>query len=97
MGAAPTVYFIQAGPGGPIKIGYTARSGAHRLRESQTGQHRELILLVEAAGTREDEAGLHGLFRDRRVRGEWFENCQELQDLIAYLQDGGSLRSYLDY
>ena len=95
VGTAPIVYFIQAGPGGPIKIGYSSRSGAARLRENQTAQAETLILLAEARGTREDEAALHGQFNHRRVRGEWFENCTEIQDLIAYLQDGGTLRSYL--
>lgn len=94
MGVTPTIYFLRAGEG-PVKIGYTSRRGEYRLREAQTYQDRDLILLVETMGTKKDEDALHRMFRTSHIRGEWFHYTDDLSDLVMYLIEGGSLQSYL--
>lgn len=93
----PTVYFIQAnGPSGPVKIGYTGRRVSQRLAEGQTFAPEELTVLVEAPGTTADEAKLHRVFSRHHIRGEWFNYGPELQELIWFLIDGGSLSVWLE-
>ena len=93
----PTVYFIQAnGPSGPVKIGYTGRRVSQRLAEGQTFAPEELTVLVEAPGTPADEAKLHRLFSQHRIRGEWFTYGPEIQELVWFLIEGGSLTLWLE-
>jgi hypothetical protein len=66
------IYFIQAGPGLPVKIG-RADDPFKRRSELQTAAWMPLRivgLLITAPG---NEARLHALFADYRVSGEWFE------------------------
>lgn len=65
------VYFIQAGEGGPIKIG-TAISPEKRLKQHQTSSHDTLVLLGVRPGDCGLEAELHHRFCEHRLRGEWF-------------------------
>lgn len=78
-----------------MKIGYTARSVRFRLAEAQTFHPGRLYVLVEALGTRSDEAALHRMFRHLRLNGEWFTYGDDLRELVVYLCEGGSLRSWL--
>lgn len=90
-----TVYFIEEGPGGPIKIGFTSRLALTRLKELQTGNSRELKLLVDVSGSEDDEDSLHKRFAFAKIRGELFRRTPSLLELIEALQDGISLRSLL--
>ncbi len=65
------VYFIQAGPNGPVKIGRAANPPA-RLAELQGANHEELRLLRVIPGNETTERALHGLYAHLRIRGEWF-------------------------
>ena len=66
------VYFMQAGEGGPVKIGFSHDPRVRR-RSLQTALPWELIMLaVRPNATIEDEKALHGQFRHCRIRGEWF-------------------------
>jgi len=65
------VYFIQAGEGGPIKIGWAVDPRA-RLNELQVGCPEPLRLLMTLAGDGGLEAQLHRRFARIRPRGEWF-------------------------
>lgn len=65
------VYFIQAGDGGPIKIGLAADVQS-RLRSLQTSHHAKLALLATAAGGSKVERAYHKQFADHRHEGEWF-------------------------
>lgn len=96
MGTTPTVYFLREGDDGPIKIGFTTRKSKYRIREGQTFHSKELRLLAEAMGTKDMESALHVYFGPYKIRGELFEPNPELMDLILYLQDGGTLQSWLD-
>jgi hypothetical protein len=59
-GVVKKVYFIQAGVGGPIKIG-EADSPEDRLRALQTAHHEQLTLLATVDGV--DESDMHGSLR----------------------------------
>lgn len=65
------VYFIQAGPDGPIKIG-VSHDVAARLVNLQTAHWEELRLLGTAIGGFELERDLHAAFAAHRLKGEWF-------------------------
>jgi hypothetical protein len=68
---AARVYFVEAGPGGPIKIG-TSLDVASRLRDLQATCPETLRLIVAIPGGHEDEHRLHCRFADERLHHEWF-------------------------
>jgi hypothetical protein len=76
------IYFVQD-QDGPIKIGHAADPVA-RLRGLQNGNPRELTILGWFEAPAEVEGQLHGRLLAHRIRGEWFENCGEVLDALAY-------------
>ena len=70
-----TVYFIQAGEGGPVKIGHTTRSVERRLSMLQTGNAVPLTVLRVCAAGRDEESAAHEHYKALRLRGEWFTYC----------------------
>lgn len=80
-----SVYFIQAGDGGLIKIGH-ARSVTQRLAALQTGSSKTLRVLHEMRGGALEEQGLHGALRRHRIQGEWFAPHPEVLNCIARLK-----------
>lgn len=83
-----SVYFIGAASG-PIKIGIAVRP-LDRLKTLQTGHHEKLELLATCEGGQAQEAAYHKQFRVRRLHGEWFERCPEIEAEIARLTQGTS-------
>ena len=84
-----SVYFIQQGDDGPIKIGI-AREPAARLRGLQTGNPEQLRILRAVEGSFFVEWSLHSAFAESRIRGEWFRPTDELVDLatrVGYLEE----------
>lgn len=77
------VYFVQAGEGGPIKIGFTGGNVSERIADIQTGCPFPLIALGTIDGGEAEERELHLRFRDKRLSGEWFTPCDELLTLTA--------------
>lgn len=77
------VYFVQAGEGGPIKIGWTGGSPSARMAALQTGNPELLQLLASAPGAVEDEKALHARFAAARMSGEWFRAVPELVAFVA--------------
>jgi len=75
------VYFVQAGAGGPIKIGWT-QDIDRRIAELQTANAHKLSLLGMIPGTMEREAALHAQFDHLRLEAEWFQNSPEIFDFI---------------
>lgn len=73
------IYCVQAGTGGPVKIG-VASDVRRRVTNLQSANHARLVLLAAFAGGREEECALHKRFATLRVRGEWF--AAEIQHLI---------------
>jgi hypothetical protein len=78
------IYFVQAGSGGPIKIGST-KDLLDRISVLQTGNHEQLTLLGCVDGTSSDERAFHTRFAPHRIRGEWFFPCRELIEFIGGL------------
>ena len=64
------------------KIGITKRNPKIRLKELQTGNSNELIL-IHTYQTREDylmESTLHNFFNFNKIKGEWYNMEQETID-----------------
>lgn len=88
------VYFIQAGPGGPIKIGYVRVDDGveKRMASMQTNNHEQLYLRAVALGVgAQSERSLHRAFATSRIRGEWFTPTPAMYTLIQRLNSGKSL------
>jgi hypothetical protein len=79
------VYFIQAGCGGPIKIG-TSRNPSRRFAQLQTASPTQLIPLGLMMGGVKLERALHAAVDDvlpaARLNGEWFTPLPGLLDFI---------------
>jgi len=65
------VYFIREEKSGLIKIGYSDNP-QKRLKSLQTGQTKDLEIIMSVKGGVKLEAVLHKAFDCWRVRGEWF-------------------------
>lgn len=78
----PSVYFIQSGEGGPIKIGQSV-SVKSRFLSFRTASGTDLRLLGTIAPGGPTEADLHSRFACFRIRGEWFTPDDELIRFIA--------------
>lgn len=65
------IYALKAGA--EVKLGFTSKSPARRIRQLQTGQALPLELVALVPGTRLDERQLHARLRAARIRGEWFD------------------------
>lgn len=71
------VYAIQAGDGGPVKVGVT-RNVASRLRALQTAQPMPLRLLHVWEGGAGVEREIHRRLAAHNLGGEWFSPVPEL-------------------
>lgn len=64
------VYLVRNKRANAVKIGF---SNSPRLRESvMAAEDPDLELVAAYPGSRLDEKYLHALFKEKRVRGEWF-------------------------
>jgi hypothetical protein len=76
------VYVIRDDESGLAKIGYS-KDPSDRLRKLQTGSPVRLWLVCVMPGDLATEAALHGVFKERRVHGEWFNDSDgTISDLI---------------
>jgi Meiotically up-regulated gene 113 len=80
---SPSLYFLQEGDRGPIKIGVTSSISA-RIALLQTANPHRLRLLGVCEGSIEKEAALHQQFKHLRIRGEWFKPGK---DLVTFIRD----------
>lgn len=81
---AYSIYFIQVGSTGPIKIGRTSGPVSKRLAGIQTSMPFDLKLIATIPDASfADEKLLHKQFDHLRIRGEWFHPAEELLDWIA--------------
>lgn len=80
------VYFI--GIGGEyithVKIGFTAKNPYTRLASLQTGCPFKLRMLGFVYGNADRERELHGVLKEYRVEGEWFEYSDYARQIILY-------------
>ncbi len=75
------IYFVQAGVGGPIKIGITSDL-ENRLAGLKTSCPYPLSVIGTVQGTRSDERLLHLCLTCSRMTGEWFEPTPKVLALI---------------
>jgi DNA-binding transcriptional regulator YdaS (Cro superfamily) len=87
-----TVYFIQAGASGPIKIGHT-QSMSMRLDALQSGNPEVLRILAEAPGGQRQEYAIPRELAAHRMRAEWFHPTQEVLRMVERARSG-DLPSY---
>jgi hypothetical protein len=78
-GGATSVYAIQAGMDGPVKIGVSV-APLSRMAQMQTGMPETLRILAFIPGTRDDERNLHVRLAKHRIRGEWFHPHPDVLD-----------------
>lgn len=76
------IYLIQAGVGGPLKIGCAAEP-RKRLSDLQTGSPEPLTLVLAILGGLREERELHERFAASHRRGEWFNPTKEVLAFIA--------------
>lgn len=82
------VYFIQIGKSGDIKIGYS-NNIKDRMYTIQTSIPEKIRLLGYIKGDRCKEKEIHELFKDFKIKGEWFK-CNKI--LIDYLNNVNEMR-----
>jgi hypothetical protein len=81
-----SVYFIQSGNSGPVKIGFAADPES-RMRGLQTGHPEKLrILAVLRNVSQRMEKNLHSRFGHLRMHGEWFRPESDLMTYIGELK-----------
>jgi len=76
-----TIYFIQAGDDGPVKIGWS-RNAERRLRDLDRQMPWKLHLRRTIEAPRDYETRLHTHFREHHIRGEWFRPAPEIQAVM---------------
>lgn len=92
------VYFIQEGPGGAIKIGWSRHPASIRVRQLQTGNSEELTLLGFISDcTKAEETEWKHRFWQHRKRNEWFYPAAELLAAIEPYRARPSVVSFDAY
>jgi len=72
-----TAYIIQAGDGGPVKIGW-AKDVKKRLKRLQTGHYERLEIIRTIEGGRALGRHFHVRYAANNLTGEWFTFCDEM-------------------
>ena len=80
------VYFVRIGK--HIKIGVTTNLKG-RLQSFRTSSAEEITVLLRIPGSREVERRLHDLFREERVRLEFFRDCWPIGEFIRFAKERG--------
>ena len=75
-----TVYFVRCGD--TVKVGYVKHDVEKRLKQLQTGNHEEFVLIGQIPGTTRDEAAIHRQLKRFQIRREWFAWSDEVEGLI---------------
>lgn len=83
-----SVYFIQRGEAGPIKIGHSGNPKA-RLAALKTASDQPLRMIGVMDGGKEAERELHLRFADARLEGEWFSPTEEIVALARSFSVAG--------
>lgn len=81
-----TLYFIQRGDDGPVKIGMSA-DVPKRMKQLQCASSDELHLRATVPTSELTEREAHRRFKAYRLRGEWFRAAAEL---LAFIEENRS-------
>jgi hypothetical protein len=84
--APSQVYFISVGK--HIKIGFTTNLKS-RLQTFRGSSAEEITVLLTIPGGREVERRLHDLFREERIRKEFFRDCWPVHEFIRFAKERG--------
>lgn len=76
------VYVVKRPRERMVKIGFSTNL-ASRMATLQTAAGAQLVLLVAAPGTRDDERALHERFAAHRQSGEWFRYHREIEKWVT--------------
>jgi hypothetical protein len=79
------IYFLQAEPGGPIKIGFSGKMN-RRLGRLMDLAARPLRVLAVMPGQKWHERRAQARFAHLRITGEWFRAGE---DLLAFIDQEG--------
>jgi hypothetical protein len=82
------MYFIRSGDTNRFKIGITKRHPKKRMVNLQTGNPELLTLhrYIKCGDSRAYEAYLHECFKEKNIRGEWYNMTEgEIDDLIDFI------------
>lgn len=80
------IYVIAPETSCVVKIGYTSNKPAGRIGTLQTGNPERLVVRWATEGEESLERHLHAVFKDYRVRGEWFD-LSPLGDPVQAVRD----------
>ena len=77
------IYFILEPIDNVVKIGTSKESNVKTRFESvQTGNHRDLQLIGVCDGSFKEEKILHEIFKDYRLKREWFRYEKDIQEYV---------------
>jgi hypothetical protein len=83
------IYIFRTDPNGPFKIGYTGRAVKFRVYEAQRDNFHQVEVIYESGfivNARQLEAELHEMFKDKNVRGEWYDlNKTNIKNLKTFV------------
>ena len=88
------IYFVRTRKA--IKIGY-ATDLKKRLTQLQVGNSNPLKVMLTVPGSKEDEALLHHLLREHRIRGEWFKPDVFVMVVIGMIETRGKVEGFREY
>jgi len=81
------VYLMKNARNGYTKIGFTKNKPTFRERTLQS-EEPEIELFKYWKGSMHDEEKLHNIFKDKRIRGEWFDlNETHIKQIEKYFND----------
>ena len=75
------IYFIRGKESGNIKIGYSIHPNK-RKDYLQTSHYEDLEVIGLLHGSLNDEARIHEMFKEFRIRGEWYSPGERLLNFI---------------
>lgn len=76
------VYLITDKSRNMVKIG-TSNNPDQRLSRLQTGNGGQLVLSGLILGGRKLEREIHKMFNEKRIKNEWFSDCEEIREFFA--------------
>ena len=69
-----------------VKVG-RANCVSERLREMQSGNAHNIVLIADFPGTPAMETAIHHALAHLRFRGEWFDQHEDIETVIACLRE----------